>query len=232
MDKKTPNSDLIELVEKLLNEALKKKKKAEKKSKDEDKDEKKADKDYDGDGEVESSKDEYFGSKDKAIKKAMGKKEIVSKKKKKKLEEGRLVGNEQLIYGGFPRVISVVLNEENPAITPVPGSQEELADLRAQLEQLQAIRDQSIDATSRHWINTVAGREHMTKESELQRAIINHPVQIASYRASLPVAREPLPSEDRPERRMPDPYHGSDSNLRPEIEFVKGIPLNRKPSTN
>ena len=35
---------------------------------------KKADKDYDGDGKVESSKDEYFGSKDKAIKKAMGKK--------------------------------------------------------------------------------------------------------------------------------------------------------------
>ena len=36
---------------------------------------KKADKDYDGDGEVESSKDEYFGSKDKAIKKAMNKEE-------------------------------------------------------------------------------------------------------------------------------------------------------------
>ena len=35
---------------------------------------KKADKDYDGDGKIESSKDEYFGSKDKAIKKAMGKK--------------------------------------------------------------------------------------------------------------------------------------------------------------
>ena len=34
---------------------------------------KKADKDYDGDGKIESSKDEYFGSKDKAIKKAMGK---------------------------------------------------------------------------------------------------------------------------------------------------------------
>jgi hypothetical protein len=32
-----------------------------------------ADKDYDGDGEVESKKDEYMGSKDKAIKKAMGK---------------------------------------------------------------------------------------------------------------------------------------------------------------
>ena len=35
--------------------------------------EKKADKDHDGDGKVESSKEEYFGSKDKAIKKAMGK---------------------------------------------------------------------------------------------------------------------------------------------------------------
>ncbi len=38
------------------------------------KEEKKAAKDYDGDGKIESGKDEYFGSKDKAIKKAMGKK--------------------------------------------------------------------------------------------------------------------------------------------------------------
>ena len=33
----------------------------------------KLDKDYDGDGKVEPGKEEYFGSKDKAIKKAMGK---------------------------------------------------------------------------------------------------------------------------------------------------------------
>lgn len=108
MDKKNPNSDLVDLVEKLLNEALKKK--AKKKGK-----EKMADKDYDGDGEVESSKDEYFGSRDKAIKKNMGKKEIVSKKKKKQLNEGRSIGDEQLIYGGFPRLINVVLNEEQEA---------------------------------------------------------------------------------------------------------------------
>ena len=38
--------------------------------------EKKAAKDYDGDGKVESGKDEYFGSKDKAIKKAMKKEEV------------------------------------------------------------------------------------------------------------------------------------------------------------
>lgn len=115
MDKKNPNSDLVNLVEKLLNEALKKDKK--KKGKDKGKPhgkEKMADKDYDGDGKVESSKDEYFGSRDKAIKKNMGKdkKEIVSKKKKKQLDEGRMVGNEQLIYGGFPRIINVVLSED------------------------------------------------------------------------------------------------------------------------
>ena len=36
---------------------------------------KKADKDYDGDGKIESGTDEYMGSRDKAIKKAMGKKD-------------------------------------------------------------------------------------------------------------------------------------------------------------
>lgn len=40
----------------------------------EENEEKRAKKDYDGDGKVESAKDEYFGSRDKAIKKAMHKK--------------------------------------------------------------------------------------------------------------------------------------------------------------
>ena len=52
------------------------KKQSEKDRRDESKGEKKADKDYDGDGKVESSKEEYFGSKDKAIKKAMAKEEV------------------------------------------------------------------------------------------------------------------------------------------------------------
>jgi len=38
--------------------------------------EKMAKKDYDGDGKIESGTDEYLGSRDKAIKKAMGKKEV------------------------------------------------------------------------------------------------------------------------------------------------------------
>ena len=37
--------------------------------------EKKAKKDYDGDGKIESGTDEYMGSRDKAIKEAMGKEE-------------------------------------------------------------------------------------------------------------------------------------------------------------
>ena len=64
---------------------------------------KKADKDYDGDGKVESSKDEYFGSKDKAIKKKMA-------EKKKIIKEGREIHGGIMNYGGFPRV-SRLLNE-------------------------------------------------------------------------------------------------------------------------
>ena len=46
------------------------------------KESKKAKKDYDGDGKIESGKEEYFGSKDKAIKKAMNKEEVEIKEKK------------------------------------------------------------------------------------------------------------------------------------------------------
>ena len=57
--------------------------------------EKKADKDYDGDGKVESGTDEYMGSKDKAIKKAMAMKKesfnvkspVVFSKPEEKVEE-------------------------------------------------------------------------------------------------------------------------------------------------
>ena len=51
---------------------------------------KKADKDYDGDGKVESGKDEYFGSKDKAIKKAMGK-EVEDLEKAAETGKGKFV---------------------------------------------------------------------------------------------------------------------------------------------
>jgi hypothetical protein len=67
--------------------------------------EKKATKDYDGDGKVESSKDEYFGSKDKAIKKAMGKD---TKKKSKdddcECNEETMSENRAMANGGHPLV--------------------------------------------------------------------------------------------------------------------------------
>jgi hypothetical protein len=66
---------------------------------------KKADKDYDGDGKIESAKEEYFGSKDKAIKKKMA-------EKKKMIKEGREVQGGIMNYGGFPRVSTI-----NEAVT-------------------------------------------------------------------------------------------------------------------
>ena len=48
--------------------------------------EKMAKKDYDGDGKIETGTQEYMGSRDKAIKKAMGKKGV---KKEEKVEEGK-----------------------------------------------------------------------------------------------------------------------------------------------
>ena len=69
-------------------EELEEKKEEKKKSK-------MADKDYDGDGEVESSTDEYMGSRDKAIKKAMAMKKesfnvkspVIFSKPEEKVEE-------------------------------------------------------------------------------------------------------------------------------------------------
>jgi hypothetical protein len=51
-----------------------------------------AKKDYDGDGKVESGTDEYMGSKDKAIKKAMGKK--VAKEHHQKDADGKVIEHE------------------------------------------------------------------------------------------------------------------------------------------
>ena len=48
-----------------------------------------ATKDHDGDGKIESGKDEYFGSRDKAIKKAMGKKKTMKEAYREVLEGAR-----------------------------------------------------------------------------------------------------------------------------------------------
>jgi len=111
----------IDLLEKRFDiSKFKKSKKGDKKDEKKDdkksgkKADKKSDKDYDGDGEVESSKDEYFGSKDKAIKKS-----IADKKKKKNLKEGREISGGQFTYGGFPKIF---LNETpDNAPTDVDG---------------------------------------------------------------------------------------------------------------
>ena len=56
--------------------------------------EKMAKKDYDGDGKIESGKDEYMGSRDKAIKKAMGKKKGM-KEHHQKDEAGNVIEHDE-----------------------------------------------------------------------------------------------------------------------------------------
>jgi len=69
------------------------------------KEEKKAAKDYDGDGKIESGKDEYFGSKDKAIKKAMG--------KKVKQEEGYSNWRDELVEDNLIEIVDSEEEDEN-----------------------------------------------------------------------------------------------------------------------
>ena len=59
---------------------------------------KKADKDYDGDGKIESGTDEYMGSKDKAIKKALGK-EVEDLQKAAETGKGKYVAKADKVKG-------------------------------------------------------------------------------------------------------------------------------------
>ena len=61
--------------------------------------EKMAKKDYDGDGKIESGTDEYMGSRDKAIKKAMGKKEM-----KKEVKEAKNGGDNDPCWDSHKQV--------------------------------------------------------------------------------------------------------------------------------
>lgn len=89
--------------------------------------EKKAKKDYDGDGKIESGKDEYFGSKDKAIKKAMKKeamKEGYGSKKKKKKSYGEATNKlglktwQTMIEGSYGEIDRPVEKKESDTPTP------------------------------------------------------------------------------------------------------------------
>jgi hypothetical protein len=104
-----------DLCQKLLNEIYLLEASLKKKNK---KKIKKASKDYDNDGKIESGSDEYLGSRDKAIKKAIA--------KKKQLKEGTIISDGYNSYGGFPRIIkeatdSIQINQEKQ-ISPSSGN--------------------------------------------------------------------------------------------------------------
>ena len=75
--------------------------------------EKMAKKDYDGDGKIESGKDEYMGSRDKAIKKAMGKdpKQEMKKEHHQKDADGKVIEHDDTtpssVEEGAPYTVNV-----------------------------------------------------------------------------------------------------------------------------
>ncbi len=71
--------------------------------------EKMAKKDYDGDGKIESGKDEYMGSRDKAIKKAMGKdpKQEMKKEHHQKDADGKVIEHEDTTPSSVDEMITL-----------------------------------------------------------------------------------------------------------------------------
>lgn len=196
MENKKSKPSLIDLVEKLLNEAKKKKEKKASK-------EKMADKDYDGDGEVETSKEEYFGSKDKAIKKAMGKKEIVSKKKKKQLKEGREIGGGQIIYGGFPRIL-------NEAEYKIPAKASERTDSPAEVgmdefEKLMQAGSHPIMAGQSNETGRGVPPEIRTKALEYIKLLKSHPKgAVEGYGKDHPVFQQGMEAHEFFKKHFPE----------------------------
>ena len=222
---------LIEEIN-LLEAKIKKKKK------------KMAKKDYDGDGKIESSKDEYFGSKDKAIKAAM--------EKKKSLKEGREVIGGGLIYGGFPKVLKeqkdqggVVgqfndSDDSNPSdekIATQPDSSDEevatqpdsLAKLQARLAKMQDQFDQAesdlSDSDSR-WSRTMAGRAMQGKILAMQDSIRQHPETQAKMAAAEAARAAEGPGFFSQRGAKPDPFYRIDTPAERGLNMgAKPLPL-------
>ena len=72
--------------------------------------EKMAKKDYDGDGKIESGKDEYMGSRDKAIKKAMGKK---VEEHHQKDADGKVIEHGDGTPSSVPEAASITAHDVN-----------------------------------------------------------------------------------------------------------------------
>ena len=69
-----------------------------------------AKKDYDGDGKIESGKDEYMGSRDKAIKKAMGKK---VEEHHQKDADGKVIEHGDGTPSSVPEAASITAHDVN-----------------------------------------------------------------------------------------------------------------------
>jgi len=98
---------------------------------------KKADKDYDGDGKIESGTAEYMGSRDKAIKKAMAKEEVIyegDKEEKKEID---------VMKGKNKIVINPPVNEEQSG-KPSPEEKKQLEAKKKMLQKKMMLQKQAM----------------------------------------------------------------------------------------
>jgi hypothetical protein len=131
----------------------------------------KEDEDIDNDGKANTSRDEYLKNRREAIGQEM-------KNKKKTINEGTVVTDGYIFYGGFPKKLNEegLVNQYNDA-DDAPG-EPSIAALTDELEQTRATLDQAsyeLDKPRSAFASTGKGQAMMKKILNLEKRIKSHP---------------------------------------------------------
>ena len=129
------------------------------------------DADIDNDGKPNTSRDKYLKNRRKKIGQAM-------KGKKQTIEEGTVVTDGNIFYGGFPKKLNEqgLVNQYNDA-DDAPG-EPSIAALTDELEKMKSTLDQAsyeLDEPQSAFRFTGKGRAMVTKIADLEKRIRNHP---------------------------------------------------------
>jgi hypothetical protein len=129
------------------------------------------DADIDNDGKPNTSRDKYLKNRRKKIGQAM-------KGKKQTIEEGTVVTDGNIFYGGFPKKLNEqgLVNQYNDA-DDAPG-EPSIAALTDELEKMKSTLDQAsyeLDEPQSAFRFTGKGRAMVTKIADLEKRIRSHP---------------------------------------------------------
>ena len=174
---------------------------------------KKAKKDYDGDGKIESGTAEYMGSRDKAIKKAMAKEEVIYETDSAFKDEG-------------DKKIDVMKGKNKIKINPNLGENKIKAGITAELKELTAKKVQeAAEAAAKAGPSPEEKKMLMNKDKMLKKKIMMQKQQLAMQKQGrLPLNTEgacvdgemkkPGEKEDDDRRSMPAKINLAKNKLR------------------